>query len=65
MMALDCLEDQEAYALRVFQRFPELLQLLGDPKLPEHFDVSRSHVELREAEDQRVLRAPWKGEAYA
>ncbi|CAK9055900.1 WWE domain-containing protein [Durusdinium trenchii] len=49
-------EDQEAYALRVFHLFPELFHLLGDPSLPQHFDPSRSVVDLQESVLQTVLR---------
>lgn len=49
-------EEQEAYALRVFHRFPELFHTLGDPSLPALFDLSRSFVDLQDSGEQIVLR---------
>eukprot|EP00438_Fugacium_kawagutii_P012104 Skav231240 [mRNA] locus=scaffold1540:151409:153036:+ [translate_table: standard] len=51
-------EEQEAYALRLFHRFPELFHTLGDPSLPAQFDFSRSFVDVRLRGADRFKSAP-------
>lgn len=47
------------YAERMYARFPEMLMALGDPELPQVFDLpnsGHSRVELTEAAGRKVLR---------